>query len=55
LPEEKVDSKPYRYARTFETAKREKPIAEMYKDVLTEYIRKILGTGKPDLVEPEAA
>jgi len=55
LAESKSDSKPYRYVRTFSTVEREKTVAEMDKDSLKDYIRKVLGAGEPESIDLEAA
>ena len=55
LAESNPDSKPYRYVRTFSTVEREKTVAEMDKDSLKDYIKKVLGAGEPDSTDPKAA
>jgi hypothetical protein len=55
LAENRVEPKPYRYVRTFATVENEKPVAEMDKDALKDYVRRVLGAGEPESVNLEAA
>jgi hypothetical protein len=44
LAEIEEETKPFRYARTFESVANERPVTEMDKEALQSYINKILGT-----------
>jgi len=47
LSETSEDVKPFKYARTFQSATKERPVSDMDKNALENYINGILGVKDP--------